>query len=132
MNEDQAVTGLAALAQGLRLRVFRALVQAGPAGLTPGALAAMLPLGASTLSFHLKELTQAGLVTVQRNGRHLIYRPALAQMNALLTYLTEDCCQGQACELRPVAAADVAPCAAPAAAACKAPSSVDECRQAGC
>lgn len=108
MKEAEAVNGLAALAQGLRLRIFRALVQAGPMGLTPGVLAATLNVGGSTLSFHLKELMQAELVTVQRDGRHLIYRPALAQMNALLAYLTEDCCQGQACELRPLPAGRVA------------------------
>jgi ArsR family transcriptional regulator, arsenate/arsenite/antimonite-responsive transcriptional repressor len=105
MNENEAVTALAALAQGMRLRVFRALVQAGPQGLTPGALTALLGVAASTLSFHLKELAQAGLVTPQRDGRHLIYRPELARMNSLLAYLTDDCCQGQACELRPLAAA---------------------------
>ncbi len=105
MNETEAVTALAALAQGMRLRVFRALVQAGPQGLTPGALTALLGVAGSTLSFHLKELTHAGLVTTQRDGRRLIYRPELARMNSLLTYLTDDCCQGQACELRPVTAA---------------------------
>jgi ArsR family transcriptional regulator, arsenate/arsenite/antimonite-responsive transcriptional repressor len=104
MNETDAVLALAALAQGMRLRVFRALVQAGPQGLTPGALTALLGVAGSTLSFHLKELTHAGLATPQRDGRKLIYRPELARMNELLAYLTDDCCQGQACELRPVAA----------------------------
>ena len=94
MDENSAVLALAALAQGMRLRVFRALVGAGPAGLTPGALAATLGVPASTLSFHLKELMHAGLATQERDGRHLIYRPALAQMNALLAYLTAHCCQG--------------------------------------
>lgn len=105
MNEAEAVSSLAALAQGLRLRIFRALVQAGPTGLTPGALASLLGIAGSTLSFHLKGLAQAGLVTPQRDGRHLIYRPELERMNLLLAYLTEDCCQGQACELRPLASA---------------------------
>lgn len=103
MEEPTAVAALAALAQGMRLRVFRALVGAGPQGMTPTALAALLDVPASTLSFHLKELMHAGLVSQQREGRHLIYRPALAQMNALLDYLTAHCCQGseaaQACEL---------------------------------
>ena len=102
MDENAAVTALAALAQGMRLRVFRALVGVGPAGLTPGALSATLDVPASTLSFHLKELMHAGLVTQERDGRHLIYRPALAQMNALLAYLTAHCCQGHevgGCEL---------------------------------
>jgi DNA-binding transcriptional ArsR family regulator len=69
-------------------------VGAGPQGLTPGALSAMLDVPASTLSFHLKELTYSGLVTQERDGRRLIYRPALDQMNALLAYLTAHCCQG--------------------------------------
>ena len=94
MDETAAVTSLAALAQGMRLRVFRALVGVGPAGLTPGALSATLGVPASTLSFHLKELMHAGLVTQERDGRHLIYRPALDRMNALLAYLTAHCCQG--------------------------------------
>ena len=97
MDESAAVTSLAALAQPARLRVFRALVGAAPEGMTPGALAAMLDIPASTLSFHLKELAHAGLVAVERDGRHLFYRPALAQMNALLGYLTNHCCQGRAC-----------------------------------
>lgn len=94
MEEKTAVTSLAALAQGMRLRIFRALVGAGPQGLTPGALSATLDVPASTLSFHLKELLYAGLVSQERDGRNLIYRPSLDQMNALLTYLTAHCCQG--------------------------------------
>jgi len=97
MDEKTAVTALAALAQDARLRVFRALVGAGPEGLTPGALSAMLDIAGPTLSFHLKELVHAGLVTVDRDGRNLNYRPALAQMNALLGYLSDHCCQGRAC-----------------------------------
>jgi DNA-binding transcriptional ArsR family regulator len=97
MDEKAAVAALAALAQDARLRVFRALVGAGPEGLTPGALGAMLGIAGSTLSFHLKELAHAGLVTVDRDGRNLYYRPALAQMNALLGYLSDHCCQGRAC-----------------------------------
>ena len=76
MNERAAVASLAALAQGMRLRVFRALVGAGPQGMTPGALSATLDVPASTLSFHLKELMHAGLVSQQRDGRNLIYRPS--------------------------------------------------------
>ncbi len=94
MDEKHAVASLAALAQGMRLRIFRALVGAGPQGLTPGALSATLDVPASTLSFHLKELSHAGLVTQERDGRHLIYRPALERMNELLVYLTAHCCQG--------------------------------------
>jgi ArsR family transcriptional regulator, arsenate/arsenite/antimonite-responsive transcriptional repressor len=98
MDEKSAVASLAALAQSMRLRVFRALVGAGPEGMTPGALAATLDVPASTLSFHLKELMHAGLVSQQRDGRNLIYRPALQQMNDLLAYLTAHCCQGAACD----------------------------------
>ena len=97
MKESEAVTALGALAQGARLRVFRALVGAAPDGLTPGALGAMLGLPASTLSFHLKELGHAGLVQAERDGRNLIYRPSIERMNDLLSYLTAHCCQGQAC-----------------------------------
>lgn len=86
-----------ALAQPVRLRVFRALVVAGPEGMTPGALTEALSVPASGLSFHLKELTHAGLVSQERQGRHLIYRASFEQMNDLLAYLTENCCQGQAC-----------------------------------
>jgi DNA-binding transcriptional ArsR family regulator len=93
MDEQSAVSSLAALAQGMRLRIFRALVGAGPQGLTPGALAATLDVPGSTLSFHLKELMHAGMVSQERDGRNLIYRPSLEQMNALLVYLTAHCCQ---------------------------------------
>ncbi len=97
MEENTAVTALGALAQGQRLRIFRSLVGAGPDGLTPGALGATLGLPGSTLSFHLKELTRAGLVSQARVGRHLIYRPELAAMNDLLAYLTAHCCNGSGC-----------------------------------
>lgn len=95
MEEKTAVASLAALAQGMRLRIFRALVRSGPPGLTPGALSAALDVPASTLSFHLKELLHSGLVTQERDGRHLIYRPAIERMNALLAYLTAHCCLGE-------------------------------------
>jgi DNA-binding transcriptional ArsR family regulator len=97
MDEKSAVASLSALAQGMRLRVFRALVGAGPQGMTPSALSAKLDVPASTLSFHLKELMHAGLVSQERDGRNLIYRPAIAQMQALLDYLTAHCCQGVSC-----------------------------------
>ncbi|WP_298234732.1 helix-turn-helix transcriptional regulator [uncultured Azohydromonas sp.] len=97
MEEKDVVRSLAALAQPVRLRVFRSLVVAGPAGLTPGAMAEALALPASTLSFHLKELANAGLVSPEREGRNLIYRAAFEHMNALLAYLTENCCQGAGC-----------------------------------
>ena len=97
MNEKKAVTALAALAQEARLRIFRALVGAAPDGLTPSAISAMLDIPSSTLSFHLKELIHADLVTVERDGRSLIYRPSIQRMDALLGYLTDHCCQGRAC-----------------------------------
>jgi ArsR family transcriptional regulator len=100
MDEKAAVTALAALAQDARLRVFRALVGAGPAGMTPGALSAMLDIPNSTLSFHLKELMHAGLVSVEREGRNLYYRPSIERMNGLLGYLTDHCCMGQPCAPR--------------------------------
>ena len=87
---------MAALAQPARLRLFRSLVVAGAQGLTPGRLGELLALPASTLSFHLKELSHAGLVAVQRDGRSLIYRASFARMRDLLGYLTAHCCQGQA------------------------------------
>ncbi len=99
MEEKLAVASLAALAQGMRLRVFRALIGAAPQGMTPGALSATLDVPASTLSFHLKELMHAHLVTQEREGRNLIYRPAIGQMNDLLAYLTAHCCQGAGCDL---------------------------------
>jgi ArsR family transcriptional regulator, arsenate/arsenite/antimonite-responsive transcriptional repressor len=92
MDESSAVASLAALALGVRLRIFRALVGSGPQGLTPGALSASLDVPGSTLSFHLKELMRAGLVKQEREGRNLIYRPSLEQMNDLLGYLTAHCC----------------------------------------
>lgn len=102
MEEKTAVVSLAALAQPMRLRIFRALVGSGPPGMTPGALSAMLDVPASTLSFHLKELTYSGLVTQERESRKLIYRPAIEQMNQLLAYLTAHCCQGTASEIAAV------------------------------
>jgi ArsR family transcriptional regulator len=97
MEERFAVQSLAALAQEARLRIFRALVVAGEEGMTPGALGDALGLAATTLSFHLKELTRAGLLTQARAGRNLIYRADYAHMNALLAYLTENCCRGVPC-----------------------------------
>lgn len=104
MQETDVVRSLAALAQAVRLRAFRALVVAGPQGLTPGVLAEQLGVAPTALSFHLKELAQAGLVTQERQGRYLVYRAAFDSMNALLAYLTDNCCEGAAC-LTPEAAA---------------------------
>ena len=98
MQEPDVVKSLAALAQEVRLRVFRALVVAGTDGLTPGILAERLDVASNTLSFHLKELVHSGLISQQRHGRHLVYRASFATMNQLLSYLTENCCQGSACQ----------------------------------
>lgn len=97
MEESKVVQALGALAQALRLRVFRALVVAGPDGMTPGALVDALAVAPTSLSFHLKELTQSGLVTQEREGRHLIYRADFTEMNALLAYLSDNCCAGATC-----------------------------------
>lgn len=97
MEEKDVLAALGALAQPMRLRIFRALIGAGPLGATPGVLAALLGLPASTLSFHLKELMHAGLVSQQRDGRSLIYRPAIDRVSALIAYLTDHCCQGEPC-----------------------------------
>ncbi|MFC4922765.1 ArsR/SmtB family transcription factor [Delftia deserti] len=99
MNETQAVSALGALAHAQRLRVFRSLVVAGPEGLTPSVMAEQLDVARNALSFHLKELAHAGLVTVEQQGRNLIYRADFSQMNGLLGYLTEHCCQGGTCEV---------------------------------
>lgn len=100
-SETEALSSLTALAQAQRLRAFRALVVAGPEGLTPGVLAEQLEISPSALSFHLKELVHAGLAASQPDGRHLVYRASFARMDALLAYLTEHCCQGAACEVAP-------------------------------
>lgn len=90
------VRALAALAQPLRLRVFRILVVAGKTGLTPGAIAEALGVPAATLSFHLKELMHANLVTQERESRYLIYRAAFDSMTEVIDYLMANCCQGAA------------------------------------
>jgi len=99
IDEAQALKALTALAQTQRLRAFKALVVAGPEGLTPSTLAQQLESSPSALSFHLKELTHSGLIACEQRGRNLIYRAHFAQMNALLAYLTQHCCQGETCVL---------------------------------
>jgi DNA-binding transcriptional ArsR family regulator len=94
VEEREVVQSLGALAQPVRLQVFRALVVCGRTGLTPGAMAEGLNIPPNSLSFHLKELTHAGLVTQERASRNIVYRAAFDRMNALLAYLTENCCQG--------------------------------------
>jgi len=100
MEEADVVKALGALAQPVRLQVFRALVVTGDAGLTPGIMAEALAIPQNTLSFHLKELAGAGLVVQERSSRNIIYRAAYDRMNALLGYLTENCCQGAACAVK--------------------------------
>lgn len=97
MTETDAVQALAALAQDTRLRLFRALVVAGPAGLTPGQMAQAQSVPPTALSFHLKALCSAGLVSSERDGRHIIYRAAFPAMDELLRFLTAECCQGKPC-----------------------------------
>jgi ArsR family transcriptional regulator len=97
MEEQHIIRSLTALAQTHRLKVFRLLVVAGQQGLTPGALADALGIPTASLSFHLKEMTHAGLVTQERVSRNVVYRAAFDHMEALLAYLTENCCQGAVC-----------------------------------
>jgi ArsR family transcriptional regulator, arsenate/arsenite/antimonite-responsive transcriptional repressor len=92
MKSSPAVAALSALAQESRLAIFRALVQAGPEGLCPGALAKKLGVAAPTLSFHLAQLRHAGLIHSARQGRSLSYAANFAAMNALIGFLTEKCC----------------------------------------
>lgn len=104
MNESQTISALAALAQVQRLRAFRALVVAGADGLTPTAIAGSLGIAPSALSFHLKELSHAGLVASEPRGRNLIYRANFEAMNSVLGYLTQHCCEGAACVVNDPAA----------------------------
>jgi DNA-binding transcriptional ArsR family regulator len=97
MTTAEALAGLGSLAQETRLTVFRLLVQRGPEGLAAGAIAEALEVPASSLSFHLHQLMHAGLVTQERRGRQLIYAASYDRMNALVAYLTENCCAGASC-----------------------------------
>ena len=106
MNDDHAVRALGALAHPLRLKIFRALVVVGAPGLTAGTIQEGLGVPAASLSFHLKDLAHAGLVTQERSGRNLIYRAAYEEMNLLLAYLTLNCCQGAECAVETASATD--------------------------
>ncbi|KQQ89053.1 helix-turn-helix transcriptional regulator [Massilia sp. Leaf139] len=97
MNTTTALTALAALAQESRLAVFRLLVQAGPEGMAASRIAAGLDIAPSSLSFHLKELTHAGLLAARQEGRFVIYSANVDAMNGLIGYLTENCCGGAPC-----------------------------------
>ena len=94
MEIEAAVLSLAALAQKSRLVVFRYLVRRGPSGATPGEMIIDLEMSASTLSFHLKTLTQAGLIDADQSGRSITYRANFDVMEGLVDYLTENCCAG--------------------------------------
>ncbi len=97
MEISSAVQALASLAQNSRLLIFKALVQAGPQGLQPSTLTAQLAIPANTLSFHLKDLLSAHLITQERCGRALFYRANFERTAALVAYLTVNCCGGQPC-----------------------------------
>jgi ArsR family transcriptional regulator, arsenate/arsenite/antimonite-responsive transcriptional repressor len=94
MERSEAIAALAALAQDHRLETYRLLVQAGPDGVSAGEIAAAIGLPPNTLTFHFDRLRQAGLVTVRREGRSMIYAARYDTMRALLGYLTENCCKG--------------------------------------
>lgn len=102
---SQAVEALAALAQRSRLAIYRRLVEAGPQGMAAGGIGEALDLPPATLSFHLSQLARAGLVRSRQEGRYVIYSADFQGMNALVGFLTENCCSGAACAPRRRAAA---------------------------
>ncbi len=97
METKQAIAALAAIAQESRLAVFRLLVQAGPEGMIASKISEQLEIPPSSLSFHLKELSHAGMVNVRQDGRFMIYSANFDTMNSLLGFLTENCCGGAPC-----------------------------------
>ena len=103
MEKSDVVAALSALAQDNRLDVYRLLVQAGPLGMPAGAVAAALDLAPNTLTFHFDRLRLAGLVTVRRDGRSMIYAARFERMNALLGFLTDNCCGGAPEKCKPTA-----------------------------
>lgn len=105
MEFTTATTALAALGNPTRLSIFRLLVEAGPDGRSPGDIATALSLPGATLSFHLKELSQAGLIGGQAQGRRITYRADFDAMNGLVEFLTRNCCGGDAGRCAPAAAA---------------------------
>ena len=109
MEIKTAVAALAALAQETRLSAYRLLVQAGPEGLAAGRIADALAVSPATLSFHLKELTNAGLIASRNDSRYVIYRADYAAMNGLMAYLTEHCCTGAPCAVETACCPDPAP-----------------------
>ena len=116
MKTTTAVAFLAALAQDTRLAIFRLLVEAGPTGVAAGAIAAQLGIAGPTLSFHLKELAHAGLIEAEPQGRFIVYSANFDAMNALVSYLTENCCRAsgtRTTECSPAAVTACAPAAQP-------------------
>jgi DNA-binding transcriptional ArsR family regulator len=109
MEKHSAIAALAALAQDNRLDVFRLLVKAGPTGLAAGQVAKALGLPPNTLSFHFDRLRQAGLVTVRRESRSMIYAAQFDTMNTLIGFLTENCCAGLADDCGPSCSAPASP-----------------------
>ncbi len=105
MTDQEAARALESIAHLSRLQIFRLLVVAGTRGMTPKNLSEALGIPGTGLSFHLKELTHAGLITQERDGRNLIYRAAFAMMNELVHFLTLNCCEGQTCDLTEARAA---------------------------
>ena len=103
MQTKQAIAVLSALAQGSRLAVYRLLVEHAPEGLAASAIAEKLGLANATLSFHLKELVHAGLISSRQDGRFIYYSPLMDTMTALVSYLTENCCSasGETCKPAP-------------------------------
>jgi len=98
METKQAIQALSALAQESRLAIFRLLIQQGPSGLAAGAIGDKLDLPPATLSFHLAGLVRAGLAQSRQDGRFVYYTASFENMNGLVAFLTENCCQGAACE----------------------------------
>jgi ArsR family transcriptional regulator, arsenate/arsenite/antimonite-responsive transcriptional repressor len=97
MNAKEAIAALGALAHETRLAVFRMLVERGPNGLPAGTIAERLDMPPSSLTFHLQQLTHARLISQRRLSRQLIYATDFAAMNAVVAYLTENCCGGASC-----------------------------------
>lgn len=114
MDTKQAVIALAALAQETRLSVFRLLIEAGPEGLAAGRIAQSLELAGATLSFHLKELNRAGLVTSRQQSRFVYYAADFERMAALMTFLTQNCCRGMPHECLTVMETSLRQCCKPA------------------
>ena len=113
MEENDVVRSLAALAQPVRLQVFRALVVRGATGLTPGTMAEALNIPPNTLSFHLKELARSGLVSSRQESRFIYYSTDYEQMAGLMTFLTQNCCQGMPQECLSVMETALGGCCAP-------------------